>query len=506
MSMLGIDVGTTGCKAGAFSSSGKCIHLAYREYPTAYPRQGWAELDAPYVWTQVQETISEAAAATKADPIRALCVSSMGEAATPVNKNRDILGSSILSSDVRGGDYIDALRREMSQEEFYQINPNVLTPSYTLPKLQWLKEHRPELYHAADYFLLWGGLVEFLLGADPFISYSHANRTLLFDIHKQDWSDKLLAISGLDRAKLPCCLPSGTIAGTVSDSIAMKLGLPPGIKIVVGGHDQCCNALGAGIAQAGRAVDGIGTYECITPVYQGLPDPGKMLAQGLNMEHYVIPNHYVSFLFNQAGSLLRWFRDTFAAGERSDPEIYRRLDAEAPGAPTHLLVLPYFEPTGSPGFCADASGVIVGLKMSTTRGEIYKALLESITYYFAQAITQLKALGIDTSEFIATGGGAGSDLWLQIKADILDVPYTRLAQTHCSVAGAAMIAGMAIGQLPGVADAVPRFVQRTKTFYPRAEHHRVYQERLERYGQLYPLMRNYLSALSRDLDRPLRNE
>ncbi len=506
MSMLGIDVGTTGCKAGAFSSSGKCIHLAYREYPTAYPRQGWAELDAPYVWTQVQETISEAAAATKADPIRALCVSSMGEAATPVNKNRDILGSSILSSDVRGGDYIDALRREMSQEEFYQINPNVLTPSYTLPKLQWLKEHRPELYHAADYFLLWGGLVEFLLGADPFISYSHANRTLLFDIHKQDWSDKLLAISGLDRAKLPCCLPAGTIAGTVSDSIAMKLGLPPGIKIVVGGHDQCCNALGAGIAQAGRAVDGIGTYECITPVYQGLPDPGKMLAQGLNMEHYVIPNHYVSFLFNQAGSLLRWFRDTFAAGERSDPEIYRRLDAEAPGAPTHLLVLPYFEPTGSPGFCADASGVIVGLKMSTTRGEIYKALLESITYYFAQAITQLKALGIDTSEFIATGGGAGSDLWLQIKADILDVPYTRLAQTHCSVAGAAMIAGMAIGQLPGVADAVPRFVQRTKTFYPRAEHHRVYQERLERYGQLYPLMRNYLSALSRDLDRPLRNE
>ena len=506
MSMLGIDVGTTGCKAGAFSSSGKCIHLAYREYPTAYPRQGWAELDAPYVWTQVQETISEAAAATKADPIRALCVSSMGEAATPVNKNRDILGSSILSSDVRGGDYIDALRREMSQEEFYQINPNVLTPSYTLPKLQWLKEHRPELYHAADYFLLWGGLVEFLLGADPFISYSHANRTLLFDIHKQDWSDKLLAISGLDRAKLPCCLPAGTIAGTVSDSIAMKLGLPPGIKIVVGGHDQCCNALGAGIAQAGRAVDGIGTYECITPVYQGLPDPGKMLAQGLNMEHYVIPNHYVSLLFNQAGSLLRWFRDTFAAGERSDPEIYRRLDAEAPGAPTHLLVLPYFEPTGSPGFCADASGVIVGLKMSTTRGEIYKALLESITYYFAQAITQLKALGIDTSEFIATGGGAGSDLWLQIKADILDVPYTRLAQTHCSVAGAAMIAGMAIGQLPGVADAVPRFVQRTKTFYPRAEHHRVYQERLERYGQLYPLMRNYLSALSRDLDRPLRNE
>ena len=496
MSTLGIDVGTTGCKAGAFSSGGTCIHLAYREYPTVYPRQGWSELDARYVWSQVQETIAEVAAATKTDPIRALCVSSMGEAATPVNKNRDILGPSILSSDVRGREYIDVLLRQMSQEEFYGINPNVLTSSYTLPKLQWLEEHTPELYHAVDYFLLWGGLVEFLLGADPFISYSHANRTLLFDIHKQDWSEKLLAISGMDRAKLPRCLPAGTVAGTVSDAIAAQLGLPRDVKIVVGGHDQCCNALGAGIAQAGHAVDGIGTYECITPVYLGVPDPAKMLALGLNIEHYVIANHYVSFLFNQAGSLLRWFRDTFAAGERSDPEIYRRLDAEAPGNPTNLLVLPYFEPTGSPGYVTDASGVIVGLKTSTTRGEIYRALLESITYYFAQPIASLRKLGVDTSEFIATGGGAGSDLWLQIKADILNVPYTRLAQTHCSVAGAAIIAGMAIGQLPGVADAVPRFVRRTETFYPRAKHHRVYQERLDRYGELYPLMQNYLSVLS----------
>ncbi|MGC9260668.1 MAG: FGGY-family carbohydrate kinase, partial [Phycisphaerae bacterium] len=288
MSTLGIDVGTSGCKAGAFSSGGKCIHLAYREYPTAYPRQGWAELDAPYVWTQVQETISEVAAATKSDPLRALCVSAMGEAATPVNKNRQILGSSILSSDVRGREYIDVMLRQMSQEEFYGINPNVLTPSYTLPKLQWLKEHRPELYHATDYFLMWGGLVEFLLGADPFISYSHANRTLLFDIHKQDWSEKLLAISGMDRAKLPRCLPSGTVAGTVSGEMASQLGLSTNVKIVVGGHDQCCNALGAGINKPGYAVDGIGTYECITPVYYGLPDPGKMLSLGLNIEHYVI--------------------------------------------------------------------------------------------------------------------------------------------------------------------------------------------------------------------------
>ncbi|MCL5946121.1 MAG: FGGY family carbohydrate kinase [Planctomycetes bacterium] len=500
MSLLGIDVGTSGCKAAAFSLAGICLHLAYREYSTDHPGAGWDELNADHVWWCVRQAIAEVAAATKADPISALAVSAMGEAATAVTRDRRILGSSILSSDGRGQHYVDAIKREISQEDFYRINPNILSTGYTLPKLLWLKEHAPEQYNAADYFLLWGGLVEFLLGADPFISYSHANRTLLFDIQTHNWSDKMLKISGIDRSKLPRCLPAGAVAGTVADDMAKQLGLPANVKIVVGGHDQCCNALGAGIGQAGRAVDGIGTYECITPVYHGLPDPAKMLALGLSIEHYLIPDHYVSFIFNQAGSLLRWFRDTFAAAERSDPEIYRRLDAEAPNAPTKLLVLPYFQPTGSPGFVTDASGVMVGLKTSTTRGEIYRALLESITCYFAEPVMHLRQLGIDTSEFIATGGGARSDLWLQIKADILNIPYTRLEHNHGSVAGAAIIAGVATGELPDITGALPRFVRRTRTFYPRTDHHRVYQDRLARYRELYPLMRNYLSMFSRDVE------
>ena len=497
MSTLGIDVGTTGCKAAAFTADGNCLHLAYREYPTLHPRNGWDELDAQQVWTCVQQVIGEAAWAAKADPIQALCVSSMGEAATPVTKTRRMLGPSILSSDTRGQCHIEALLSKISREEFYRINPNVLSTAYTLPKLLWLQANAADVYDAADCFPLWGGLVEFLLGAEPFISYSHANRTLLFDIRRQDWSEKLLTISGIDRAKLPRCLPAGAIAGTVAPDMAAKLGLPPNVKIVVGAHDQCCNALGTGIAEAGRAVDGIGTYECITPVYRDMPDLTKMLALGLNIEHYVLPDHYVSFLFNQAGSLLRWFRDTFIPDANAHTNIYAQLDAQCPTDPTDLLVLPYFEPTGSPGYVADASGVIVGLKTSTTRADIYRALLESITYYFVDSIARLRELGCDTSEFIATGGGASSDLWLQIKADILNVPYTRLAQTNCSVAGAAILAGTAIGSLPAIADALPRFVRRGKTFFPRPDQHRIYQDRLERYRRLYPLMRNHLSVPSK---------
>ena len=495
MSLLGLDVGTTGCKAAAFSENGLCLASAYREYHTIYPHTGEAELDSVRVMQYVTAVISETALGTKNDPITAMCVSAMGEAATPVSGDREILGNCILSSDTRGSEYIKALHDKIGQSAFYKINPNILAPSYTLPKLLWLKEHNPKLYHRADKFLLWGGIVEFMLGCEPFTSYSLANRTLLFDIHRQDWSDKLLKATGIDRDKLPCCLPGGVIAGTVSDTAADDCGLPHGVKVVVGGHDQCCNALGAGVSQAGSAVDGIGTFECITPVYDHIPQADQMLKNGLNVEHHVLPGFYVSFLFNQAGSLVRWFRNTFARDQRETNNIYDLLAAEMPSDPTRLFVLPYFEPSGSPGFVGNASGVIAGLKTTTTRGEILKAIMESSTFYFVESVRAMRDIGIDTSEFVATGGGAKSDAWLQIKADIFGVPFVRLRVTECGLLGAAILAGTATGVFKTPEEGVECFVRREQVFTTDQNRHTIYRERLTKYQELFPLMREYLAGL-----------
>jgi len=495
MSLLGIDVGTTGCKAAAFSEDGREIVRAYREYPTIHPREGWAELDSPAVWESVREVIAEAAAATSGDPVAGLCVGSMGEAVTPVSGDREILGRCILSSDTRGREYIDALAEKIDQEAFYRINPNILGPNYTLPKLLWLKEHEPRLFERTDKFLLWAGLVAYMLGCEPCTGYSLANRTLLFDLNECDWSDELLAAVGLAREKLPRCRPEGGIAGTVEDKIAAELGLPRGVKVVVGGHDQCFNALGAGIARPGRAVDGIGTFECITPVYDRVPEPALMLRNGLNVEHHVLPGLYVSFLYNQAGSLVRWFRDTFAKGEKEREDVYELLGSEMPVEPTSLFVLPYFEMTGPPRFVTEASGVIVGLKTSTTRGEIFKAIQEGVTFYLAEGVRALSEMGIDTSEFVATGGGAKSDGWLQIKADVFGVPFVRPAITECGLAGAAMLAGVATGAFASVAEAIERFFRIERLFEPDARRHRIYRERLAKYAELFPLMSDYLASL-----------
>jgi len=499
MSLLGIDVGTSGCKAAAFSEDGRQLGSAYREYATIHQQPGWAELDSRAVLDAVWETVAEVAAETARDPITALCVSTMGEAMTPVSADRVVLDHCILSSDPRGGEHAEALAEQIGQEALYEINPNLLGPNYSLPKLLWLRENRPELYNRADKFLLWGDLVAFMLGCDPVTSFSHANRTLLFDIRRQVWSDRLLDWSGIDRRKLPVPVASGTVAGQVGAAAAKRLGLPKGVTVVVGGHDQCCNALGAGISRPGRAVCGIGTFQCIVPVYDHIPPAATMLARGLNVEHHVLDGLYVSFLYNQAGSLVRWFRDTFASADRKpfgeDEDVYDVLTAEMPAEPTRLLVLPYFEVTGAPHFVADASGVIAGLRTGTTRGEILKAVMESTTFYFVESVRALREIGIDTSEFIATGGGAKSDAWLQIQADILGTPFTRLTRTECGIAGAAMLAGMATGVYTSSDEAVERFVARERTFQPSPSRHETYRARYQLYRQLYPRLADFLPKL-----------
>ena len=494
MSLLGIDVGTSGCKAAAYRADGGCIASARREYPTAHPRPGWAELDSRLVLARVWEVIAEVAAQTGHDPVTALCVSSMGEAMTPVSRDGRVLGDSILQVDVRGAEHARRLEVDFGLDAFYAVNPNIPGPNYSLPKLLWLRDNEPALYGGAWKFLLWGDLVSFMLGGDPVTSFALANRTLLFDIRRETWSEPLLAWAGIDADRLPVPLASGTVAGTVRADVAAELGLPPGVKIVVGAHDQCCGALGAGICAAGKAVCGMGTVECITPVYSGIPPADTMLPLGLNVEHHVVPGLYLSFLYNQSGSLVKWFRDTFAA-ELQGEDVYAALMAEMPDAPARLLVLPHFEMTGAPGFITDSAGVIAGLRTGTGRGEILKAIIEGAAFHFVGGLGALRGLGIDLSQFVATGGGAQSAAWLQIKADIYGVPFVRPKITECGALGAAILAGCADGVFSGPSEGVARFVAPDRVFEPDSAKHEQYRELHAKYLRLYPALKDLLAGL-----------
>ncbi|MBN1562614.1 MAG: hypothetical protein JXA10_02165, partial [Anaerolineae bacterium] len=356
--LLGIDAGTTGCKVALFSSEGAMVYGVYREYDVQRPQPGWAELDAVAVWSLIKDAIREVAAQVSAASIRGIAVSSMGEAVVLVTQDRKILGPSLLNFDIRGEEYLDELGTLLDDDRLYQINGNTLGNHYTLTKLKWIQQHQPDLYDQADYVLHWSGFIAFMLGADPAVDYSLANRTLLFDLDQCTWSENLVQQTELDRARLPCTVPAGTPIGTVSPAAAADLGLSPKTIIVSGAHDQCANAVGCGVIEPGSAVYGMGTYLCITPVFTQRANTHAMIERGLNTEHHAVPNQYVSFLYNHGGSIVKWFRDTFAHLDHQqamahERDIYATLFAEIPDDPSRVIVLPHFAATGPPDFLSN---------------------------------------------------------------------------------------------------------------------------------------------------------
>jgi len=501
MSLMGIDIGTTGCKVIAFRETGETLASAYTEYDAVRSQPGWAELDSCGVWQKICNCIRRVAAQTNRDPVSALAVTCLGEAATPVSKDRQILGNSILNFDERGQEEVKEIEAAVGRERLFHLNGNILGHFYTAPKLMWLKKHKPQFYNGAYKFLLWEDFVHFMLGCDPVIDYSVANRTLLFDLEQAQWSAELASAMGLRLDQMADLRLGGQVLGEVAPAMSDQLGLPRGVKVVTGGHDQCCTALGAGVIRSGMAVYGMGTFICITPVYDRIPDKAKMLASGLNIEHHVIGGHYVSFLYNlTGGALLKWYRDQFGRLEKREAaergvDPYDILLADLPAEPTSLLVLPHFAVTGPPLFESRTKGAILGLTLETNHQTFLKGLLEGVTYYFREGLDLLEQAGVTVHEFRATGGGAKSPVWLQIKADILGTPLATVKVTEAGALGAAILAGVATAVYRSIQEAVGAVAKVDRVFEPDSARHARYREQFEKYRRLYPALKEILWSL-----------
>jgi xylulokinase len=501
MSLLGIDVGTTGCKAAAFSEDGRMLALHYEEHQIHKPKPGWAELDPQEVWDKVKIAIKNVALECTHDPIKALSVSSLGEAVVPVTKDRRMLGSSILFFDKRGEEFITDLRGQLNDEKLYAINGNTLGNQYSITKLMWIKRHQPDLYEQADKFLLWSSFIAYMLGAEPIVDHSLANRTLLFDLDQKDWSDELLGIAHLDRSKLPVTAQSGVKIGSVSAHLADELSLPPGVAITNGAHDQNASAVGCGVIQPGRAVYSMGTFICITPAFENRLDPSTMIKRGLNTEHHAVPNKYVCFIYNQGGSIVNWFRNTFAAHEyqqavSAGEDIYDLLFHEISQDLSRVIVLPHFTLTGPPDFISDSSGVMVGLNLETSRGDILKGILEGVTFSLKEVVDSLAQTGFAINEYRPVGGGSKSDAWIQIAADIMGQPFILPIVKEAGCLGAAIIAGLGSGTFASFEQGVEATVHLGRTFEPDMKMIQQYETRYEAYKRLWPLMSDYLRELA----------
>ncbi|MBI1929379.1 hypothetical protein HYR99_34685, partial [Candidatus Poribacteria bacterium] len=213
MSLLGIDVGTTGCKVIAFSTEGKIIAQAYGEYPLIHPQPGWSELDSNVVWERVSNGIRQVAAQTKSDLVEAVSVACQGEAVTPISKSGEMLAHAITTFDFRAAGIADEINRQLSKLEVMQITGMPLSDITTLAKLLWMQRAQPEVYRKTWKFLGFEDFVFYKLGMTPVVDYSLAARTMAFDIIRKDWSAKMLDLANVDGELFPKAAPSGTAIG-----------------------------------------------------------------------------------------------------------------------------------------------------------------------------------------------------------------------------------------------------------------------------------------------------
>ena len=496
MSLIGLDVGTTGCKCTVFDDEAKITAYSYSEYMTLSPHEGYFELDPARVWESVKKVIYEAVKAHKGDSIKALAISSFGEAAVLLDKNSNILHNSILYLDKRGRNECDALRQKLGDEKIMDTAGVLAHPMYTLPKLMWIRNNLPDIYKTANKVMLFGDYISFCLTGRMVIDYSLASRTMAFDVVKKQWSEEILNASGVDYDLFskPSC--AGAVIGEIQKETAALLGLSEATVVVTGAHDQICAAVGAGVMEKGMAIDGIGSVECITTVYDKPVLNKKMMENKYNCAPYVKEGMYASYAFNfTGGSLLKWYRDTFAVHEherakKAGMNVYELLDNAAGETPSDLLVLPHFAGAGTPFMDTEAKGAILGLDFNTKAPAVYRAMLEGVTYEMALNLECLKDAGINIDVLRAVGGGAKSDLWLQIKADIMQRKVQRLDVDEAGTLGAAMLAGKAAGVYNSIDEAAKCLIRVKKEFYPDFRHVDKYAENYGRYKKIYKSLKN----------------
>lgn len=484
MSLLAVDIGSSACKTVVFSSGGVSLAQHSIGYTPEYPGAAFAEMNPEKIWNAVR-TSCQAVTQELNDPVQALCLSSHGESFVPVDARGRPLMNAILNQDGRAA--LESARCEelIGRERLFQITGLRGHSVYTLPKILWLRQHRPDVFAAADRFLTLIGYLLQKMELPPYVDYSLASRYLAFDVRKRSWSDEILGAMEIREARLPVPMPAGTTVGELKPDIARQLGVAAGTPIVLGGHDQPCSALGSGVIGPGRVAHSIGSYECLIVAGDAPLLSDAAYAAGLNSYCHVVPDRYVTLAYFPSGLMVKWFHDLLLV----DPsEQYAVLDAHAPNGPTGLCITPHLVGSCNPEFDPSARGFIAGLSPGTDRAHIHKGILEGLACELSILTQMMGEVVGGIGDLYVTGGGARSSLGLQLRAALTGCHLHIMKQQEATCLGTAMLAGIAIGEYSDAAEAVAAVVAESSVVAPEETITRAYADQFRRYCQLRSLM------------------
>ena len=498
--LLGVDAGTSSVKAVLLDLRGDIRAVCQAEYPLHHLRSGWVEQDAEDWWQATCVAIRGALAKVEHGPERVLglAVSTQAPTLLPLEHSGKPLRPAMIWMDRRAEAEAVRLTELIGAEDIYRITGNRPDAFYVAARLLWLRDHEPEVLKKTWKFVQVNGYINYRLTGRVATDPAHAVLLQMCNYSTGAWSEALCSACGIDPEQFPEVMEAHQVQGEVTNEAAEASGLRTGTPVMTGTVDSPAAALEAGVAEPGIAVEMTGTSTVvIIPNDRGLTEPALIA-----LPHALPGVHLLLGAMVSSGGCLRWFRDQFGQAENqaaSDcgADSYDLLTQQAaviePGS-GGLIFLPYMMGERSPLWHTNARGVFFGLSLATPRAALVRAILEGTAFALRHNVETATRAGAEVREMRSVGGCSRSDLWNQIKADVLGLPVLLPRTSVGSPFGAAIVAGMGTGAFPDVRKSLLEMVHLERCFEPDVANH-------ERYTKFYGVYRDIYEHLKGDFDR-----
>jgi ribulokinase len=505
--VMGIDFGTESVRVGIFTLAGQPVTFATHPYPTIFPRSGWAEQSPQDWWAALTHAARQAVAQSglPKEAIAGVAADCTSCTVVSLDANFQPLRPALLWMDVRSAAQARAIAASGQPALKYNGYGNVSAEWFPCKAL-WLKQNEPDTYARAAYI---GECIDWLtqrLTGRWVGSIDTAAIRAYYDRDASGWPADFYAAIDLDDllAKLPAeVLDMGTVAGPLLPEIAAELGLPGGIPVAAGGADAFVAMIGLNVVAPGKMAFITGSSHLLlgqsAKSFHGKGIFGTY-TDAVIRGQYTVEGGQVS-----TGSIVKWLRDNFCANEAAlaagrgvdTYTVLNEMAAAVPPGSEGLIVVDYFQGNRTPYVDPEARGIIFGLSLRHGAGHLFRAVIEGIAYGTEHILQALRGHGYSVEEVVACGGPTKSKLWMQIHADVSNIPITLTAVPDAPTLGSAILAAVGAGCYPDVATAAANMVQVTGRITPNAENHEAYRFYVDKYIQAYPRLQDLIHATVR---------
>ncbi|MEW5815981.1 MAG: FGGY family carbohydrate kinase [Spirochaetota bacterium] len=494
MEFIGIDIGSQAAKLTLLTEKGEPVAEEHFSYPIDYPKPYWAE-QAPGNWEEaVLKGLKNIASRSKNPAeIVSIGIAAQVDGVVPIDRAGKPLYKAIIWMDRRAIEEEKWIEKVIGREIIFPITGCNLDASHVLPKILWLKRNTESVAKTWKFLMPASYLLFFLTGSFG-LDYSNASSTLFYNVKEKVWCKDILKEFDLDLSLLPEIFPSTHSAGKLKKAIADSVGLTNRPVVAVGSGDEHAACIGAGVIEEGIALDIAGTAE-VVGASSSLPllDNSRLIETHghASPDHWLLENPgFVS------GGNLRWFRDNICSikdCKLSFDELTKAAKDIPPGS-DGLIFLPTLMGAMAPEWNSKAKGNIYGLSLNSTSAHITKAILEASAYGIKDVIEAFKNMGLRFEKVRITGGGSQSEIWNQIKADVLNISVETLFTPETTSFGAALIGAVACKAFTSLKTAAARTVKIRDIIRPQAERAvEVYKKMYQLYRDLYYTLKPFFN-------------